>query len=75
MKIVDTIMERYRDEKISIEKFELNGVCPFEKWIDIAFQNGAKELVIGGYYDISLPIFTIMASKSLRELVLKSSFV
>ncbi|KAM3217512.1 hypothetical protein P3L10_026955 [Capsicum annuum] len=78
IKIVDTIMERYRDGKIPIEKFELldcegstHGLTLIDKWIDIALQNGAKDLVIK-VASVSLPIFTILAAKSLRELVLES---
>ncbi|KAM3325212.1 hypothetical protein P3S67_000336 [Capsicum chacoense] len=78
IKIVDTIMERYRDGKIPIEKFELldcegstHGLTSIDKWIDIALQNGAKDLVIK-VASVSLPIFTILAAKSLRELVLES---
>ncbi|XP_075086132.1 putative F-box/FBD/LRR-repeat protein At5g44960 [Nicotiana tabacum] len=84
MKIVDKVMERYGETKIPIDKFELwmfssksrcGEVFPLiDKWIDIALQNGAKDLV---YRDTSstdplypLPIFTILAAKSLTKLVL-----
>ncbi|KAM3327052.1 hypothetical protein P3S67_002178 [Capsicum chacoense] len=83
MKIVaDNIMDRYRKGKIAIEKFEL-GTTPsrdnyvssrvlshIDKWLDIAIQNGVKDLVLtpGSH---RLPIFTILAAKSLRELVLE----
>ncbi|MCD7452646.1 hypothetical protein HAX54_017706 [Datura stramonium] len=78
MKIVDAIMERYRDKKIPIEKFELSdssssssrGFPLIDKWIDIALQNGVKDLVFK-VADVSLPIFTILAAKCLRELVLE----
>ncbi|XP_059310028.1 FBD-associated F-box protein At3g52670-like [Lycium ferocissimum] len=79
-KIVDNIMERYRDGKIPIEKFELSDYSDsievfvlIDKWLDIALQNGVKDLV---YRDFSCsssyrcPIFTILAAKSLRDLVL-----
>ncbi|XP_055811921.1 putative F-box/LRR-repeat protein At5g02700 [Solanum dulcamara] len=80
MKIVDNIMERYRKGKIAIEKFELSDssylrlIFPlFDKWLDIALQNGVKHLVFGVPSNTSypLPIFKILASKSLRELVLR----
>ncbi|KAF3616694.1 putative inorganic phosphate transporter 1-7-like [Capsicum annuum] len=83
MKIVaDNIMDRYRKGKIAIEKFEL-GTTPsrdnyvssrvlshIDKWFDIAIQNGVKDLVLtpGSH---RLPIFTILAAKSLRELFLE----
>ncbi|XP_049374359.1 putative F-box/LRR-repeat protein At5g02700 [Solanum verrucosum] len=82
LKIVDNIMERYRDEKIPIEKFELSDfsylrlVFPmFDKWLDIALQNDVKHIVFGvpSYTSYPLPIFKIFASKSLRELVLRGS--
>ncbi|KAK4732759.1 hypothetical protein R3W88_025747 [Solanum pinnatisectum] len=69
-------MERYRNGKISIQKFELTSkVYSSEilhliyKWLDIALQNDVKDLVIGGS-GLKLPIFKILAAKSLRELVL-----
>ncbi|XP_009800644.1 F-box/LRR-repeat protein At3g03360-like [Nicotiana tabacum] len=82
MKILDKIMERYRDSKIHIEKFEflkafsISGFVELfpliDKWLDIALHNGVKDLA---YIDVRsslypLPIFTILAAKSLRELVL-----
>ncbi|XP_060180925.1 putative F-box/LRR-repeat protein At5g02700 [Lycium barbarum] len=77
LKVVDSFMERYRDGKIPIEKFELSdsagssqGFPSIDKWIDIALQNGVKYLVFK-VASISLPIFTILAAKSLRELVLE----
>ncbi|KAM3249586.1 hypothetical protein P3L10_011356 [Capsicum annuum] len=41
-----------------------------DKWLDIAIQNGVKDLVLtpGSH---QLPIFTILAAKSLRELFLE----
>ncbi|XP_060181966.1 F-box/FBD/LRR-repeat protein At2g26030-like [Lycium barbarum] len=76
MKKVDNIMERYRDEKIPIEKFELSysSVIPLiNKWIDIALQNGVKDLVFEAYSYTSypLPLFKILAARSLRELILR----
>ncbi|KAG5586723.1 hypothetical protein H5410_047157 [Solanum commersonii] len=86
MKKVDRIIERYQDRKIPIEKFELSDssysdeVFPlFDKWLHIALQNcvkdiifGAKDIVFGvpRYTSYTLPIFTILAAKSLIELVL-----
>ncbi|WMV46950.1 hypothetical protein MTR67_040335 [Solanum verrucosum] len=87
MKKVDSIIERYRDGKIPIEKFELSNssysdeVFPlFDKWLHIALQNSVKDIVFGAkdivfgvprYTSYTLPIFTILAAKSLRELVLR----
>ncbi|KAH0664875.1 hypothetical protein KY285_026081 [Solanum tuberosum] len=53
IKIVDTIMERYRDGKVPIEKFELSRrssydphkvlpPIPIDNCLDIAFQNGVS---------------------------------
>ncbi|KAF3653662.1 hypothetical protein T459_07568 [Capsicum annuum] len=78
--VVDNVMERYRKEKIPIEKFELgtmssrdnyvsSRVFPWiDKCLDIAIQNGVKDLVLT-LRSYQLPIFTIFAAKSLRELV------
>ncbi|KAM3326997.1 hypothetical protein P3S67_002123 [Capsicum chacoense] len=78
--VVDNVMERYRKEKIPIEKFELgtmlsrdnyvsSRVFPWiDKCLDIAIQNGVKDLVLT-LRSYRLPIFTILAAKSLRELV------
>ncbi|KAK4732150.1 hypothetical protein R3W88_025138 [Solanum pinnatisectum] len=80
MKKVDSIIERYRDEKIPIEKFELSNtsfseeIFPlFDKRLDIALQSGVKDIVfrVPRYTSYTLPIFTILAAKSLRELVLR----
>ncbi|XP_049389880.1 FBD-associated F-box protein At3g52670-like [Solanum stenotomum] len=80
-KIVDQVMERYRQTKIPIENFQLSVTIlsphrPFvfpqmDKWLGIALQNGVKDLSC----EVSLPsypfpIFTFLAPKSLRELVL-----
>nr|XP_016475643.1 PREDICTED: putative F-box/LRR-repeat protein At3g28410 [Nicotiana tabacum] len=87
MKIVDKVMERYKDGKIPIEKFELTKVSDsvsyeceafplIEKWLGIALQNGVKDLeftYINTQFSgslCSLPIFALLAAKSLRELVL-----
>ncbi|KAK4368856.1 hypothetical protein RND71_012648 [Anisodus tanguticus] len=79
MKIVDNIMERYRDAKIPIEKFELSNsrssgeVFPLiNTWLDIALQNDVKNLVFRGLVFTLYPltILKILATKSLRELVL-----
>ncbi|KAM3327051.1 hypothetical protein P3S67_002177 [Capsicum chacoense] len=75
-KVVDNVMERYWKEKIPIEKLELSQyhndsheVFPLiDKWLDIALQNGVKYLIFR-VSKFSLPIFTILAEKSLRELV------
>lgn len=78
-KVMDNIMERYRDQKIPIEKLELsystrsNEFFPlFDKWLDIALQNGVKYLVfrVSSREAYPLPMLTILATKSLRELVL-----
>ncbi|XP_060182102.1 putative F-box/LRR-repeat protein At4g00320 [Lycium barbarum] len=77
LKIVDNIMKRYSDGKIPIEKFELSdsnysreAFLLFDKWLDIALQNGVKDLVlrVPPYTSYPLPIFTILAAKSLRQL-------
>lgn len=45
---MDTIMNRYRDEKIPIDKFELSYsfysqvAQPIDKWLYIALENGVK---------------------------------
>lgn len=71
-------MERYRDKKIPIEKLDLsysirsNEFFPlFDKWLDIALQNGVKYLVfrLSSRKAYPLPMLTILATKSLRELV------
>ncbi|KAM3356903.1 F-box/LRR-repeat protein 25-like [Capsicum galapagoense] len=69
-------MERYKDRKIPIGKFELSNyyansqVFPLiDEWLDIALQNGVKDLVVKCPL-YPLPIFTILGAKSLRELVL-----
>ncbi|XP_049391439.1 putative F-box protein At3g58860 [Solanum stenotomum] len=74
LEIVDTIMDRYRDGKIPIDKFELS-YSDFslisqhiDKWLDIALQNGIKYLFFE-VHNFSLPIFTILAAKSLTELI------
>lgn len=75
MKTVDTIMERYRDAKIPIEKFELSedDDCLFSedlafplivKWLDIALTNGGKDLSL---YLTSHP-WLVFTEKSVREL-------
>ncbi|PHT39103.1 hypothetical protein CQW23_22676 [Capsicum baccatum] len=78
MDLVDNIMERYRDENIPIERFELSKsysscspriVPMFYRWLDVALQNGVKYLVFR-IRNLPLPIFTILAAKSLQELVL-----
>ncbi|WMV47118.1 hypothetical protein MTR67_040503 [Solanum verrucosum] len=76
-KIVDTIMERYGKGKIPIEKFELSEIFAdslqlfpmVDKWLLIALENGVKELVLH-FKSYPAPILTILAAKSLRELVL-----
>ncbi|XP_055811786.1 putative F-box/LRR-repeat protein At5g02700 [Solanum dulcamara] len=79
LEIVDNIMKRYRDGLIPIEKFELShfdsssqGFPLIDKWFDIALQNGVKDLAfnVPRYSSYRLPIFEILATKSLRELVL-----
>ncbi|KAH0747956.1 hypothetical protein KY290_027188 [Solanum tuberosum] len=73
-------MERYRDGKVPIEKFELSSrssydphkvlpPIPIDNCLDIALQNGVKHLVFD-YISYSVPILTILAAKSLRKLVL-----
>ncbi|KAK4731879.1 hypothetical protein R3W88_024867 [Solanum pinnatisectum] len=79
IQIVDTIMERYRDGEVLIEKFELSKlfgdshpVFPLvDKWLDIALQNGVKDLILN-YTSYPTPIFAILRAKSLRKLILKS---
>ncbi|KAK4732754.1 hypothetical protein R3W88_025742 [Solanum pinnatisectum] len=79
MRMVDDIMERYKDGKIPIEKFELSNSFfnsevrhLIDKCLDIALQNGVKDLVFGAYRFplYHMPVFKILAAKSLRELVL-----
>uniref|UniRef100_M0ZWU1 Hero resistance protein n=1 Tax=Solanum tuberosum TaxID=4113 RepID=M0ZWU1_SOLTU len=77
--LVDTIIERYRKGKIPIERFELlenindshkDFYFPLiDKWLDIALQNGVKDLFLE-FTSYPTPILTILAGKSLRELVL-----
>ncbi|WMV47113.1 hypothetical protein MTR67_040498 [Solanum verrucosum] len=79
IQIVDTIMERYRDGEVPIEKFELSKlfgdshpIFPLvDKWLDIAIQNGVKDLILN-YTSYPMPIFAILRAKSLRKLILKS---
>ncbi|KAG5588585.1 hypothetical protein H5410_049019, partial [Solanum commersonii] len=80
--IVDNIMERYRDGKIPIQKFELSYFVHYtsdffhliDKWLDIAFQNGVENLIFRVHVSRSYcwSIFKIMAAKLLRELVLSN---
>ncbi|KAK4731069.1 hypothetical protein R3W88_024057 [Solanum pinnatisectum] len=77
-KIVDKIMERYKEEKY---KFELDITSsPYhhalafpriDNWLDISLQNGVKDVVckvdVPSY---PFPISAFLASKSLRELIL-----
>ncbi|KAH0781932.1 hypothetical protein KY290_001530 [Solanum tuberosum] len=78
-KIVDQVMESYRQTKVPIEKFHLSVTIfahPFafpqmDKWLDIALQNGVKDLSCAvSLPSYPFPIFTFLAPKSLRELVL-----
>ncbi|XP_059285932.1 putative F-box/LRR-repeat protein At5g02700 [Lycium ferocissimum] len=80
-KIVDKIMERYRERKIPIEKFELSVSTSayhhplafpwIDKCLDIALQNGVKYLVCAvSVPSYPFPISTFLVSESLRELVL-----
>ncbi|XP_049406026.1 uncharacterized protein LOC125869597 [Solanum stenotomum] len=80
-KIVDKIMERYKEEKYPIDKFELDITSShyhhalafprIDNWLDIALQSGVKDVVckvdVPSY---PFPISAFLASKSLRELVL-----
>ncbi|MCD7456585.1 hypothetical protein HAX54_032304 [Datura stramonium] len=72
-------MERYRDGKIPIQRFELynfgysSEFLPLiDKWLHIALHIGVRDLVLG--VDIftlyPCPIFKILAAESLKELVL-----
>ncbi|KAJ8547986.1 hypothetical protein K7X08_021222 [Anisodus acutangulus] len=82
---MDEILKRYRDRKIPIDKFSFTISAPSgevvfpltDKWLRIALQNGVKHLEFG-YTDFGcrtllypLPVFIILAEKSLRKLVLK----
>ncbi|WMV44866.1 hypothetical protein MTR67_038251 [Solanum verrucosum] len=72
-------MERYKEEKYPIDKFELDITSShyhhalafprIDNWLDIALQNGVKDVVckVPSY---PFPISAFLASKSLRELVL-----
>ncbi|KAG5603875.1 hypothetical protein H5410_025367 [Solanum commersonii] len=86
VKSVDYMMERYRDSKIHIENFkflktfdsysDLNEL--YEKWLEIALENGVKEVEYGQFEQIcksspyTFPIFRVLAVKSLRQLVLSN---
>uniref|UniRef100_M1BML0 F-box family protein n=1 Tax=Solanum tuberosum TaxID=4113 RepID=M1BML0_SOLTU len=71
-------MERYGKRKIPIEKFELSEsftdchhvFSRADKCLFIALENGVKELVLH-FTSYPAPILTILAAKSLRELVLR----
>ncbi|KAG5587546.1 hypothetical protein H5410_047980 [Solanum commersonii] len=77
---INTTMERYRKENIPIQKFELlelfaNSHEDFpliDKWLDVALQNGVKDLYLN-FTSYPVPILTILAAKTLRELVLRGS--
>ncbi|KAH0661214.1 hypothetical protein KY284_026145 [Solanum tuberosum] len=78
IKIVDTIMERYRDGKVPIERFELSRrssydphkvlpPIPIDNCLDIALQNGVKHLVL----DCTLSLASgVVNQNSLRKLSL-----
>uniref|UniRef100_A0A1S4DDH7 F-box/FBD/LRR-repeat protein At2g26030-like n=1 Tax=Nicotiana tabacum TaxID=4097 RepID=A0A1S4DDH7_TOBAC len=77
--IVDKIMERYSDYKIPIVKFEFSNFSGYyyrevfsliDKWHEIALRHGVKDLLYRGTSSYPLPISTILAAKSLRELIL-----
>ncbi|KAM3327004.1 hypothetical protein P3S67_002134 [Capsicum chacoense] len=77
-KLIDQILDRYRDGKIPIEKFEFLNQSNFrpiypriDKWLDVALQNGVRDLTYKGMgscnlYDpqlyYPLPILTILAT-------------
>nr|XP_025888723.1 F-box/FBD/LRR-repeat protein At1g13570-like [Solanum lycopersicum] len=80
-KIVEKIMERYKDEKYPIDKFELDITSsPYhhalafpriDNWLDTALQNGVKDVVCEvNVPSYPFPISAFLISKSLRELVL-----
>ncbi|XP_019265692.1 PREDICTED: FBD-associated F-box protein At5g38590-like [Nicotiana attenuata] len=83
--ITNAIVERYSDNNIPIDKFEfLNCLESYssevifpsiDKWLDVALQNGVKDIVYGDPTRLTrsypLPVFKILAAKSLRELVLE----
>ncbi|XP_059310002.1 putative F-box/LRR-repeat protein At5g41840 [Lycium ferocissimum] len=81
LETVDKTMERYRNEKIPIEKLKFvsrwycyREIIPLiDKSLDIALKNGVKDLVLDlpNIKLYPLPIFKILATKSLRELVLE----
>ncbi|KAM3199656.1 hypothetical protein P3L10_032016 [Capsicum annuum] len=81
--IMDAIMQRYRDSKIPIDKFEISNCCfnfefsyRMDKWIDVALQNGVKGIVYGSpnlcIPSYCFPIIKVLAAKYLRELVLNN---
>ncbi|KAF3679937.1 hypothetical protein FXO38_02518 [Capsicum annuum] len=76
-------MQRYRDSKIPIDKFEISNCCfnfefsyRMDKWIDVALQNGVKGIVYGSpnlcIPSYCFPIIKVLAAKYLRELVLNN---
>ncbi|PHU01107.1 hypothetical protein BC332_30894 [Capsicum chinense] len=83
--IVDTIMERYRDDKIPIDKFEFSNYSGsndndlffirINTWLDMALQNGVKDIIYENPYywtrSYPFPIINVLAGKCLRELVLR----
>lgn len=78
IKMIDTIMERYRDRKIPIKKLRLSESIiydrcrvsppiPIDNCLDIALQSGLQHLVLNSI-SYPLPISTILTAKSLRKL-------
>ncbi|PHT32649.1 hypothetical protein CQW23_28986 [Capsicum baccatum] len=76
-------MQRYRDSKVPIDKFEISN-CYFnsefshrmDKWIDVALQNDVNDIVYGSP-NLCIPsycfsIIKVLAAKYLRELVLNN---
>ncbi|PHU01270.1 hypothetical protein BC332_31057 [Capsicum chinense] len=72
-------MQRYRDDKISIDMFEFRNwlgvdqVFPrIDKWLVIPLQNDVKDIVYGYPYSLArsypFPTIKVLAAKSLREL-------
>ncbi|KAF3656669.1 hypothetical protein FXO38_14030 [Capsicum annuum] len=80
--IVDTIMERYRDDKIPIDKFEFSNYSGsndndlffirINTWLDMALQNGVKDIIYENPYYLTrsypFPIINVLAGKCFKRI-------